>query len=118
MSSELLRSTRRLEDDKVVIPMPFTSQGSLHANFSISYEHWATHWATRGEGRSKDPQKVLVQTWLAQASATVQKAQWKLTVQLVNRLGAVNARSRQLMTGLLPINLHDVEASKVLKVPS
>jgi hypothetical protein len=38
------------------------------------------HWATRGEGRSKDAQKALVQTWLAQASATVQKAQWKLTV--------------------------------------
>jgi hypothetical protein len=48
----------------------------------------------------------------------VQKAQWKLTVQLVNRLGAVNARSGQLMKGLLPINLHDVEAAKVLKVPS
>jgi hypothetical protein len=48
----------------------------------------------------------------------VQKAQWKLTVQLVNRLGAVNARSGQLMKGLLPINLHEVEASKVLKVPS
>jgi hypothetical protein len=41
-------------------------------------------------------------------------------VQLVNRMGAVNARSGQLMKkkGLLPINLHDVEASKVLKVPS
>jgi hypothetical protein len=42
-------------------------------------------------------------------------------VQLVNRLGAVNARSGQLMKGLLPMIknlLHDVEASKVLKVPS
>jgi hypothetical protein len=50
----------------------------------------------------------------------VQKAQWKLTVQLVNRLGAVNARSEQLIsiTHLPTINLHDVEAAKVLKVPS
>jgi len=113
-----LRSTRRLDDDKIVVPLPFTSQGSLHVNFSITYEQWAAHWATRGEGRSKDAQKALVQTWLAQASATVQKAQWLLTVQLVNRLCAVNARSGQLMKGLLPVNLHDVEAAKVLKVPS
>jgi hypothetical protein len=57
-----------------------------------------------------------VQTWLAQASATdVQKAQWKLTVQLVNRLGAVNARSGQLMKGMLPVNLHEVKGSKILK---
>jgi hypothetical protein len=33
-------------------------------------------------------------------------------------LGAVNARSGQLMKGMLPTNLHEVEGSKVLKVPS
>jgi len=59
-----------------------------------------------------------------QVGNALQKAQWRLTVQLVNRLGAVNAHSGQLMkAGLLPTNLHNVEpggfeTSKVLKVPS
>ena len=43
--------------------------------------------------------KALVQTW--QTSATVQKAQWKLSVQLVNRMGAVNPHSGQLVKGLV-----------------
>jgi hypothetical protein len=48
----------------------------------------------------------------------VQKAQWKLTVQLVNRLGAVNARSGQLMEGMLPVNLHEVERGFVRNIES
>ena len=51
--------------------------------------------------------------WLGQASATVQKAQWRLTVQLVNWMVAVNADSGQLMQGLLPTNLHDDVEAKV-----
>ena len=69
-----LRSTRRLDNDKVVVPMPFTSQGALHANFRTSYEMWAAHWATCGEGRNADAQDALVRVWMTQASAAVQIA--------------------------------------------
>ena len=39
-----LRSTRTLEDDKVVVPLlPFESQGGLHDNGRITFKQWATH---------------------------------------------------------------------------
>ena len=55
-----LRNARRLDNDKVVIPLAFTSQGALHANFRTSYEMWAVHWASCEEGRNADAQGALV----------------------------------------------------------
>jgi hypothetical protein len=113
-----LRSTRRLDDDKVVVPMPFTSQGALHGNFRISYEMWATHWAACGEGRNADAQGALVRVWMSQASAVVQMAQNRLTRKLVEMLLSVNPGSGDLMRALRPIQLHELEGQGVLGVPS
>jgi hypothetical protein len=70
--------------------MPFSSQGALHNNFRISYEMWATHWATCGEGHDAEAQGALVLLWLTQASAAVQTAQNRLTRKLVEMLLSVN----------------------------
>jgi hypothetical protein len=113
-----LRSTRRLDDNKVVVPMPFTSQGALHANFRTSYEMWATHWATCGEGRNADAQGALARVWMSQASAVVQMAQNRLTRKLVEMLLSVNPGSGDLMRALRPIQLHELEGQGVLGVPS
>jgi len=113
-----LRSTRRLDDDKVVVPMPFTSQGALHANFRTSYEMWAAHWATCGEGRDAKAQGELVRLWLSQASAVVQMAQNRLTRKLVEMLLSVNPGSGDMMKALRPFQLHELEGQCVLGVPS
>jgi hypothetical protein len=113
-----LRSTRRLDDDKVVVPMPFSSQGALHINFRISYEMWATHWATCGEGRNAEAQGALVRLWLTQASAAVQMAQNRLTRKLVEMLLSVNPRSGDMMKALRPLQLHELGEQVILGVPS
>jgi hypothetical protein len=113
-----LRSTRRLDNDKVVVPMPFTSQGALHSNFRASYEQWAAHWATCGEGRGADTQGALVRVWMSQASAVVQMAQNRLTRRLVNTLRSVNPRSGEPMKALRPLQLIELEGQYVLGVPS
>ena len=46
-----LRSTRRLDNDKVVVPLPFTSQGALHAYFRTSYVGCALGDLRRGPQR-------------------------------------------------------------------
>jgi hypothetical protein len=117
-----LRNARRLADDKVVVPMPFTSQGGLHPNFRVSYEQWAGHWATLGAGRDADAQKKLTFSqsfyWLMQASAVVQKAQCVLTRRLAGRMQTANAKTGQLIPGLLPMQLFELDAQRVLEVPS
>jgi len=89
--------------------MPFTSQGALHANFRTSYETWAAHWATCGEGRNADAQGALVRVWVSQASAVVQMAQNRLTRKLVEMLLTVNPGSGDMMRALRPIQLHELE---------
>ena len=113
-----LRGTRRLDSNKVVVPMPFTSQGALHANFRTSYEMWATHWATCGEGRNADAQGALARVWMSQASAVVQMAQNRLTRKLVEMLLSINPGSGDLRRALRPIQLHVLEGQGVLGVPS
>ena len=113
-----LRNARRLDNDKVVIPLAFTSQGALHANFRTSYEMWAVHWASCGEGRNADAQSALVSLWMAQASAAVQMAQNRLTRKLVEMLLSVNPRSGEFMKALRPFQLHEMEGQVVLGVPS
>jgi len=113
-----LRNARRLADDKVVVPMPYTSQGALHSNFRVSFEQWAGHWATLGDGRDADAQRMLVRIWLTQASAVVQKAQFVLTGRLVGQMQAVNSKTGQLIPSLLPVQLFGLQAQRVLEVPS
>ena len=113
-----LRSTRLLSDDKVVVPLPFTSQGSLHSNFRDTYVQWAEYWAGLEEGRSENMQRNLVYTWVTQASATVQKAQWRLTQRLAALLQTTNPKSGQIMTWLQPLQSHMVDSVTVPAMPT
>ena len=66
----------------VVVPMAFDSQGGLHPNWRIMYEHFAERWASFGEGRNKAAQGMLVAGWIARASVAIQRAQFRLVSRM------------------------------------
>ena len=107
-----LRSTRKLEDDKVVIPLPFESQGGLHENWRITYKQWATHWSGCGEGRGLLEQGQLVRYWMVKAATAVQIAQHRLSTRLAGLLRSTDPRSGAAVRGRQPMQLVDLHAQR------
>jgi len=107
-----LRSTRTLEDDKVVVPLPFESQGGLHENWRITFKQWATHWAGCGEGRGLHEQGQLVRCWMVKAATVVQIAQHRLSTRLAGLLCSTDPRSGAAVWGRQPMQLMDLHAQR------
>ena len=107
-----LRSTRTLEDDKVVVPLPFESQGGLHDNWRITFKQWAAHWAGCGEGRGLHEQGQLVRCWLVKAATVVQIAQHRLSTRLTGLLRSTDPRSGAAVWGRQPMQLMDLHAQR------
>ena len=108
-----LRSTRVLEDDKVVIPLPFESQGGLHENWRITFKQWVTCWAGCGEGRGLHEQGQLVRCWMVKAATAVQISQHRLTCRLASLLRSTDPRSGVAVWGRQPMRLVDLHAQRV-----
>ena len=107
-----LRSTRKLENDKVVVPLPFESQGGLHENWRITFKQWASHWSGCGEGRGLNEQGQLVRVWMIKAATVVQIAQHRLSTRLAGLLRSTDPRSGAAVWGRQQMQLVDLHAQR------
>jgi hypothetical protein len=96
-----LRNARKLDATKVVIPLAFTSQGGLHTNWQVTYTQWAERWASVGPGREGGNTNGLIRRWMSVASTTIQRAQHRMTLNLMEASGRLGPH------GVVPREWHE-----------
>jgi hypothetical protein len=113
-----LRNARKLDGNKMVVPMVFDTQGGMHSNWLVMMAEWAQRWGSLGEGRDAREVGNMARCWLVRAATVIQIAQFRVVAALINSSQLVDVRSGEPLKALACPQLHEQLARRIVTPPS